>query len=991
MIAMKKYISILALILVGTLCFAAPASGQEPTFDVSIGMHEALRTIKADEFKAQFGAIGRGIKVAIVDTGVDASHPDLQKTPDGNSKIIDYIDFTKEGLVETKVAAAPDGYQISIDKNQYAIGEVQTKSGILHLGTFKESQISENSPICQDVNRDGKSNGVFGILVADEELSGIYDTVYVDTNQNFNFSDEEPLKIYAKNHDVGFFGTDNPLTEYIEKSSFVVADIESNGNFIKLGFDGNGHGTHVAGILGANGNLKGTAPGAEIMVLKAVESSGDGNWDNIFKAIEYASSQGADIINVSIGNLISSTASHDAQAKVFKDLSAKSDAIIVIAAGNGGPGLATAYDMSGIDNVITVGAYMSPNLWKINYNANVPTETLWYYTGVGHGTSRPTVVAPSSVISTANIWDSGGYFLMDGTSMAAPFASGSCALILEKAKAAGLTTSSGSVIKALEAGARKIDGYLEIEQGNGLIDVVKSWNMLVNEGNLLNTSKVAMSLKDSQEYIEGIMFRYELQAQLKVLIANLSDSLQTIKLESDQQWASTDKNEVTLAPTNKAEVMFSYDFPKNPGLYNTKITGYDKLSGKSVASFTTTAVVPYDLGKTSEILLKGELSPCHWTRYFFKTASGMSELDITLKIDNTLPHMGRAMLYVYDPDGQKVYEDTAGSDYISPKQSTVFKATEPKPGIWEAVVVSDYNLSDFGAVKTAYQLSAEAFGIFSDVKELSFAVGKGENYLSKEILLKNGSGVFKGRLEGAGLAERNEGIISETIKVEDGKLVRGPAFKVPENTMDLYIDSAAENAAKGDVDIYLYKKDTDELYKEIAFSGKADSMEESIHIKTPQAGEYVVYVDGFSIPDKSANIKIKTQILTDKMNVYIQDINGNLPAGYEWKPRLFVNIPQEGSDFRGYIVVENSNPTCISRIPLRFVVGKKMLKIEITQDGSLYVKEKDTNRPVNTDILVNGVKYLVVDGKALIHQSVIIETVEIYDEKYAPLIVRINS
>lgn len=988
---MKKYLLIFALMLSLTLCFAAPASGQEPAFDVSIGMQEALRNIKADEFKTQFEASGKGIKVAIVDTGADAAHPDLQKTPDGNSKIIDYVDFTNEGLVDTKIAVAPDANKISIDKNQYSIGKIQTKSGALHVGAFKESQISENSPICQDVNRDGKSDGTFGIVVADENLAGIYDTVYVDTNQNLDFSDEKPLKVYAKNHDFGFFGNDDPLTEYIEKSSFVVADIASNGDFIKIGFDGNGHGTHVAGILGANGILKGTAPAAEIIVLKAVESSGDGNWDNIFKAIEYASSQGADIINVSIGNLISSPASHDAQAKVLKDLSAKSGAIVVIAAGNGGPGLATAYDMSGIDNVITVGAYMSPGLWKINYNVNVPTETLWYYTGVGHGTSRPTVVAPSSVISTANIWDSGGYFLMDGTSMAAPFVSGSCALILEKAKASGLTPPPGAIKRALEAGARRIDGYLEIEQGSGLIDVVKSWSILTKERKLLDKQKTIISLKDSQEYAEGIIFRDQLQAQLKLLIANLSDNTQTIKLESDQHWVTADKNEVTITPANPQDVMISYDFPKDPGIYNTKITGYDKANGKSVINFITTAAVPYDLGKTSDITLKGELLPSRWKRYFFKTASGMSELDIGLNVSNASPPMGRAMLYVYNPNGQKVYEDTVGSDYISPKKSTVFKTTNPKQGIWEVVVISDYNLSDFGAAKTTYQLSVKALGVFSDVKELAFAVNKGENYFSKEILLKNGSGVFKGRLEGAGLAEKNEGIFEEIVKAEDGKLIRGPVINVPENAMDFYIESVPENTDKGDIDIYLYKKGSDGLYKEAAFSGKADSMKESIHMETPLPGEYVVYIDGFSIPDKSANIKIKTQILTDKMNVYIQDIYGNLPAGYKWKPRLYVNIPQEGSDFKGYIVVENSNTECISRIPLRFVVGKKMLKIEITQDGSLYVSEKDTNNPVNTDILVNDIKYLVVDGKALLPKDTVIETVEIYDEKYAPLVVRINS
>ena len=116
-------------------------------------------------------------------------------------------------------------------------------------------------------------------------------------------------------------------------------------------------------------------------------SSGEGNWEDIFKAIDYAGKQGANIINVSIGNLVSSNEGHRAQLRLLKNISLESNALIVIAAGNSGPGLATAYDIEGNENIITVGAYMSPKLWDMNYNVNIPYETLWYYTGVGHGPS----------------------------------------------------------------------------------------------------------------------------------------------------------------------------------------------------------------------------------------------------------------------------------------------------------------------------------------------------------------------------------------------------------------------------------------------------------------------------------------------------------------------------------------------------------------------------------------------------------------------------
>ena len=45
------------------------------------------------------------------------------------------------------------------------------------MGIFGESQLDKNSPVGQDVNRNGTNDDVFGVLVTDSVLSGIYDTV----------------------------------------------------------------------------------------------------------------------------------------------------------------------------------------------------------------------------------------------------------------------------------------------------------------------------------------------------------------------------------------------------------------------------------------------------------------------------------------------------------------------------------------------------------------------------------------------------------------------------------------------------------------------------------------------------------------------------------------------------------------------------------------------------------------------------------------------
>jgi len=984
---MKK-ISILTIIFI--FCFTGLSQGQGLTFNVNESMLEALKSINVDTFRQLYGADGSGIKVAIIDTGVDVSHPDLQKTTQGKVKIKEYMDFTNEGYVNTKTSVRPKNDKVTVDDKSYNIAGIYTSSGLFHIGFFKESQLDQDSPIWQDVNRNGRNDDIFGVLVADSELPGAYDTVYVDTNQNFDFSDEEPLKVYLIDQKWACFGKDNPATDYyVEESSFVVSTIDINGSYVNLSFDGNGHGTHVAGIIGANGRFLGTAPGVELIAVKALSSSGEGNWEDIFKAIEYAAEQGADIINVSIGDLVASKEGHKAQLRILEELSLESDVLIVIAVGNNGPGLATAYDTASSENIITVGAYMSPELWKTNYNVNIPYETLWYYSGVGHGSSRPTVVAPSSVISTVGRWDTGGYFLMNGTSMAAPFVSGSCALLLEQAKKEGIPVSAQSLKKAIKAGARLIDGYLEIEQGSGLVNVVRSWDVLKQAGlELQKPSNLIVSLPD-EKYTSGITFRGQLKAQQKLLITNKSDTPLAIKFISNREWLNLTeiKNEIVLNHDKPQSITLSYQFPEKPGLYTANTVGYNTVSGKPVMDFMTVAVVPYDLAKCSNILIKDNLLPTRWERYYFKVVPGMSELDIALTVLEQDKTMGRALIYVYDPDGQKVYEDAVGADYLSPKESISFKTPQPKSGIWEVVVASDYDLSNFDAAKTFYELNVQAAGVFTNFKELALWVPEGEKYISREIMLKNGAKPFNVRLEGMGLAEQNEGIELTKVSVRDGEFIKGPEISVPQNTMSLRIDIIDPDDCNGDVDLYLYRKNPETgLYEETAYSTKIDVLHESIYLMNPKPGEYVVYIDGFSIPDTVAELYVKTQVLRDKRNVYIQDISGELEPEQQWKSRLYINIPPIGSTFTGYIAVKDESGDEISQIPLKLVVGKKQLAVHRHSDDSIAVREKDTNNPVDTVILVNGIEYAVINGKAVIPTDTIIQTIEIYDERYGPVI-----
>jgi len=115
--------------------------------------------------------------------------------------------------------------------------------------------------------------------------------------------------------------------------------------------DVNGHGTQVAGIIAANGNLKGIAPNSKILMYKVSEDGESVPSNLIIKAIEKSIEDGADIINISLGINQTNTKIDQAVNKAIKN-----NIFVVTAAGNFGPELSTIGSPGINPNAITVGA-----------------------------------------------------------------------------------------------------------------------------------------------------------------------------------------------------------------------------------------------------------------------------------------------------------------------------------------------------------------------------------------------------------------------------------------------------------------------------------------------------------------------------------------------------------------------------------------------------------------------------------------------------------
>ncbi|MGW8847550.1 S8 family serine peptidase [Streptomyces xiamenensis] len=243
--------------------------------------------------------------------------------------------------------------------------------------------------------------------------------------------------------------------------------------------DRDGHGTHVASTVAgtgahSGGTYTGVAPGAEIISAKVLDDNGGGWESDIIEGMEWAVDQGADIISMSLGGPAGFEI--DPMEEAVNRLSAESDALFIIAAGNSGPFAGSIGSPGTADAALTIGAVDK-------------SDQLADFSSVGprtrDGALKPDVTAPGVDIAAAGapdaaIWQYGdpvadGYVAISGTSMATPHASGAAALLKQQHP-----EWTGEQLKAVLTGSTiGGEGLSATQQGSGRIDVPSAMDATV--------------------------------------------------------------------------------------------------------------------------------------------------------------------------------------------------------------------------------------------------------------------------------------------------------------------------------------------------------------------------------------------------------------------------------------------------------------------------------------------------------------------------------
>ena len=477
---------------------------------------------------------GRGVVIAVLDTGVDELAPGLGTLSTGGHKILDVRDFTPEGEWEVVEADLEDGLYVHPDGPTLAgaasLAVSPAADDPLHpvwMGLIEETSFLNNDDV-PDPNDDGDTDDVFAFLVwaADraaveaalgageglELLAGLNETaadavarerasdlvwlVAVDTDGDGRVDDEDLLRDYHVDWDVfTLTSPQNPDSRTMMAWAVTVRESEDwlgrfDGPTVEFHHDSGSHGSHCAGIaaghdVSGQAGLDGVAPGAWLISCKLGDnrlSGGATRTESMKKSFEHAVDFGERyglpvVVNMSFG-ISSVEEDDDAIGGWLDELLAEHPGFYVCTSnGNEGPGLSTSGIPATSHSVIASGAYLSSETARDLYQADLPVNTLFAFSSRGGEAPKPDIVSPGSALSTVPGFVDGSA-RYNGTSMASPQTAGAVACLLSGALQEDLDVHWGMIKRALIGGATRVPGLALFEQGGGLLNLEGSWRIL---------------------------------------------------------------------------------------------------------------------------------------------------------------------------------------------------------------------------------------------------------------------------------------------------------------------------------------------------------------------------------------------------------------------------------------------------------------------------------------------------------------------------------
>jgi len=414
----------------------------DPNLGNEWGLHNTGQTIEgvagtpdADIDATEAWDVERGLEVpptvAVIDSGIDSSHPDLDAK--------DLTGYNWAGISQTSITDRwPFGRDTSSQKVAQSIKGTGQK--LTNVGLLLDKVGSPSKSITVSVRSSLGGSDLASYSVSPSEVSTGGTAVYKKLSSSVTLSsgatyylmvrttNSSTTNYYDIFDNVGgsYYNTYSDGKEYWYNGSswtgYSDDDFYFRTNPNSNPRDDFGHGTHVSGIIGAETNnatgIAGVCPGAKIMPLKVLNSSDSGAVSDINSAIYYAADHGAKIINMSLGGSSFSQSQQDAINYAYNKG-------VAVFASSGNDGDATMNYPAGCSNVIGVGATTNQDLKASfsTYNSSVDVSA----PGMDIYSTMPTYP-----VGLNNIGYTQSYSFMSGTSMACQMAAGLGALVVSR-------------------------------------------------------------------------------------------------------------------------------------------------------------------------------------------------------------------------------------------------------------------------------------------------------------------------------------------------------------------------------------------------------------------------------------------------------------------------------------------------------------------------------------------------------------------------------
>lgn len=286
-----------------------------------------------------------------------------------------------------------------------------------------------------------------------------------------------------------------------------------------------GHGTHVAATIagtgaGANGTRKGVAPKADLLIGKVLGDDGYGYDSWIIAGMEWATAEGAKVVNMSLGG--DATDGTDPMSQAVNRLTAETGTLFVVSAGNEGrdesigtPGAAAS--------ALTVGA-VDRNEGLADFSSRGPR--------LGDDGLKPEITAPGVDIVAARAAGTGMgkpldnlYTAASGTSMAAPHVAGAAVLLAQ----ANPDWKADRLKNALVSTAKTKADLSVYAQGAGRVDLTRAISQQVYA-----TGVADFGLQTTAEAsTRTVTYRNDTSSPVTLTLAVDVDNLDSAKPETD--------------------------------------------------------------------------------------------------------------------------------------------------------------------------------------------------------------------------------------------------------------------------------------------------------------------------------------------------------------------------------------------------------------------------------------------------------------------------